>query len=137
MKIEWDFSEFTKFANELGQTSKFDNQMRLAVKELAQVLLKIIKNLTPIGDTYQLVSGWDGNDFAVKQVDGGFEVLLVNKDKKAIWVNDGHKAYNQFGGPYPIRHRVKVQSPHQWQKGSLYRVPRWPVFPLLRMGFPR
>lgn len=118
MKIEWDFSEFTKFANELSQTAKFNREMQFATKELASALLKAIKYLTPVGDTYQLVNGWNGNNFAVRQVANGFEVLLVNTDEKAIWVNDGHMAYNQHGGPYPIKRRVKVKSPHQWQKGT-------------------
>lgn len=118
MKIEWDVSELIDFANHLSDTSKFDREMRFAAKEIASVLLKAIKTFTPVGDTYQLVNGWNGNDFAIKVVDGGFEVLLVNTDEKALWVNDGHKAYNQFGGPYPIRHRVKVTSAHQWQKGN-------------------
>lgn len=118
MKLEWDFSELTKFANNLTQMSKFEREMKFATKELASALLKRIKALTPIGDTYQLVNGWNGNNFAVKQVNDGFEVLLVNKDEKALWVNDGHKAYNQYGGPYPIKRRIKVTSPHQWQKGS-------------------
>ena len=118
MKLEWDFSELTMFANNLTQMSKFEREMKFATKELASALLKRIKALTPIGDTYQLVNGWNGNNFAVKQVNDGFEVLLVNKDEKALWVNDGHKAYNQYGGPYPIKRRIKVTSPHQWQKGS-------------------
>ena len=118
MKIKWDFSELTEFADNLSNISKFEREMQFAVKELASVLLKTIKTLTPVGDTYQLVNGWNGNDFAVRQVEGGFEVLLVNTDSKALWVNDGHRAFNQFGGPYPIKRRIKVSSPYQWQKGS-------------------
>lgn len=118
MKLEWDFSELTNFANNLSQVSKFEREMQYAAKELAAELLKRIKTLTPVGDTYQLVNGWNGNDFAVKKVDNGFEVLLVNTDEKALWVNDGHKAYNQYGGPYPIKRRIKVTSSHQWQKGD-------------------
>ena len=118
MKLEWDFSELTEFANNLVNTSRFEREMKFATKELASVLLKAIKALTPIGETYQLVNGWNGNDFAVRQVSNGFEVLLVNKDPKALWVNDGHKAYNQHGGPYEIHNRVKVTSPYQWQKGD-------------------
>ena len=118
MKIEWDFSELTRFANNLSNGSKFEREMQFAAKELASVLLKRIKALTPVGDTYQLVNGWNGNDFAVRKANNGFEVLIVNKDAKALWVNDGHKAYNQYGGPYPIKRRIKVKSAHQWQKGD-------------------
>lgn len=118
MKITWDTSEWEKFANDLSNVSRFEREMKFATKELASALLKAIKTFTPVGDTYQLMSGWDGNDFAVKQVGNGFEVLLVNKDEKAIWVNDGHTAHNQYGGPYPIHKRVKVTSPYQWQQGD-------------------
>lgn len=118
MKIEWDFKELTAFANNLSKTSDLERELRFATKELATALLKHIKNFTPIGDTYQLMNGWNGNAFAVKKVTNGFEVLIVNTDEKALWVNDGHKAYNQFGGPYPIKKRIKVTSPHKWQKGD-------------------
>lgn len=118
MKLEWDFGELIEFVNNLNNTDKFERQMKFAAKELASELLKMIKSFTPTGDTYQLIAGWNGNDFAVKKVSNGFEVLLVNTDEKAGWVNDGHKAYNQYGGPYKIHTRVKVKSPYQWQKGS-------------------
>lgn len=118
MKIEWDFEELTTFANNLSKISSLERELRFATKELAASLLKHIKNFTPIGNTYQLMNGWNGNNFAVKKVANGFEVLLVNTDKKALWVNDGHKAYNQFGGPYPIKKRIKVTSPHKWQQGD-------------------
>ena len=125
MKFEWDLSELTKFADNLSQTTKFEREIKFAAKEIASVLLKQIKALTPIGDTYQLVNGWNGNDFAVRQVDGGFEVLLINKDEKAIWVNDGHKVRNRKDGDYlKVKHRVKVKSPHQWQNP----VSDWYVF---------
>lgn len=118
MKIEWDFKELYNFADKLSKTSGLERELRFATKELAAALLKHIKNFTPIGDTYQLMNGWNGNDFAVKKVNNGFEVLIVNTDEKALWVNDGHKAYNQFGGPYPIKKRIKVTSPRKWQKGD-------------------
>ena len=56
--------------------------------------------------------------------ENGFEVLLVNKTEYALYVNDGHKAYNQYGGAYPIKHRVQVRTPHQWQTGDA----TWYVF---------
>ena len=118
MKIEWDFSELTEFAERLSNTSRLEREMRFAAKEIASTLLKRIKTLTPIGDTYQLVNGWNGNDFAVKKTGDGFEVLIVNRTPYALSVNDGHKAYNQYGGPWPIKKRIKVTSPHQWQEGD-------------------
>ena len=117
MKVEWDLSELNKFANNLVQTQKLNRQMQFAAKELASALLKAIKTFTPVGETYQLVNGWDGNNFAVRQVSGGFEVLLVNTDKKARWVNDGHRVRNSKGGPYlEVHKRIKVPKAYQWQK---------------------
>ena len=100
----------------------FASSVKFATKEIASVLLKAIKSLTPIGETYQLINGWNGNDFAVRQVNNGFEVLLVNKDPKARWVNDGHRSFNQFNvgtnEPYVVHTRKKVTSPYQWQLGD-------------------
>lgn len=119
MKLEWDLHELTDFGADLkGFGSAFNPHIKQALQEIARALLKAIKSFTPVGDTYQLMSGWDGNDFAIKPVTNGYEVLLVNTDEKALWVNDGHKARNQYGGPYEIHHRVKVTSPYQWQKGD-------------------
>ena len=82
-----------------------------------------MKALTPV-DGYDLINGWDGNKFAVTSVNGGYEVLIVNKTPYALAVNDGHTAHNQYGGPYPIKRRIKVRSPHQWQQGDA----TWYVF---------
>ena len=118
MKFEWDFSELQKFADKLDNVTEFEREMKFAAKEISAVLLKSIKNFTPTDKTWQLVNGWNGNSFLVKQVADGFEVEIVNTAEYALWVNDGHKAYNQYGGPYKIHNRVKVTSAHQWQKGN-------------------
>ena len=117
MKIEWDFSELYKFAENLTN-NHLEETFKRITKELAQELLNRIKGFTPKGETGELISGWDGNAFLVKPVKGGYEVEIVNSAEYAAWVNDGHKAYNQFGGPYEIHNRVKVTSPHKWQKGD-------------------
>lgn len=117
MKLQWDFSELTDFVNNLNDFSKFEKTIQIAVKRLAEELLKRMKELTPIEEG-TLISGWDGNDFVVTKKDGGFEVLIVNKAPYALAVNDGHMAYNQYGGPYPIKNRIKVTSPHSWQQGN-------------------
>lgn len=116
MKIEWDFSEFNNFANKLLSTS-MDEGFKRATKSLGKALLKRMKSLTPVDD-YELINGWNGNHFLVREVEGGFEVDIVNTTPYALAVNDGHRAFNQYGGPYPIKHRVKVRNPHQWQKGD-------------------
>lgn len=117
MKFEWDFSEFTRFANSLNDLSSFENAMTMVARDIAKVLLVLIKAYTPSEDG-TLVNGWNGNKFVVTKKNNGFEVLIVNDAPYALWVNDGHKAYNQHGGPYKIKRRVKVKSPHKWQKGD-------------------
>lgn len=119
IKVEWDFKELTDFADNLkSYGSAFNPHLERAAKEIAKVLLKHMRNLTPKDKTGQLIQGWDGNAFLVKPTADGYEVEIVNTAEYAAWVNNGHKAYNQFGGPYPIRRRVKVTSPHQWQRGN-------------------
>lgn len=119
MRIEWDFEEITDFANNLKSFgSVFTPHLERATKEIARVLWKHMRNLTPIDKTGQLIRGWDGNAFLVKSTVNGYEVEIVNTAEYAAWVNNGHQAYNQFGGPYLIRKRVKVISPHQWQSGD-------------------
>lgn len=117
MKITWDFSEFEKFADNLVN-SDLTKCFEKSTKEIAKLLLKHMKGLTPIDETGQLISGWNNNSFLVKPVNNGYLVEIVNTAEYAKWVNDGHTAHNQFGGPYQIKRRVKVTSPHQWQRGD-------------------
>ena len=117
MKFEFDCSELTNFANELKNTSKFDKSMKNTAKEISKVLLKRMKSLTPV-DEYDLINGWDGNKFVVTKNGDSYEVLIVNKTPYALYVNDGHMAYNQHGGPYPIKRRIQVRSPQPWQQGD-------------------
>lgn len=128
MKVEWDVSELTKFGENM-LSSAFDGHLKNATKRLAKALLRWMKEFTPV-DSYQLISGWDGNDFAVRESKSGYEVLIVNKTPYAKAVNDGHKAHNQFGGPYPIKPynpkgawgkpegRIQVTQPYKWQIGG-------------------
>ena len=90
MKLEWDFSELTKFAEELANLSSFEKAMQNATKDIAKALLKRIKGFTPVQD-YDLINGWDKNKFLVTSTTDGYEVLLVNEVEYAVWVNDGHR----------------------------------------------
>lgn len=117
MKFEWDFSEFTKFGKRLQDTAQFTKNIERIAKEIAKALLKCMKSLTPV-DEYDLINGWDGNKFVVTKNGDSYEVLIVNKTPYALYVNDGHMAYNQHGGPYPIKRRIQVRSPHPWQQGD-------------------
>jgi hypothetical protein len=123
MKLVADFSELTKFVNNLNDVGRLEAVFNRIAKDIAKAMLRCMKSLTPV-DEYELINGWNGNHFAVGRTENGFEVLIINKDPKAIWVNDGHKAYNQFGGAYPIKRRIQVRSPHKWQQGD----PTWYVF---------
>lgn len=90
MKAEWDFSDFTRFANSLSNKSSFNQHIRKATRDLSQALLRRIKSHTPTLD-YDLIHAWDKNKFLVTEVATGFEVLLVNEMFYANWVNDGHR----------------------------------------------
>lgn len=89
MKLEWDFSEFEEFANNLCN-SHLDEMFMRITKDISKALLKRIKSHTPILD-YDLINAWDENKFLVTETKNGYEVLLVNKTEYATWVNDGHK----------------------------------------------
>ena len=94
----------------------FKNVFKRITREIAKALLRRMKQYTPVGDTYELINGWNGNQFVVTERNGGYEVLIVNRDEKAIWVNDGHRVRNSKEGNYlQVKHRVQVRSPHQWQ----------------------
>lgn len=115
MKIEWDFSELVRFADNLTNSNLEDTFKRIT-KELAEVLLKDIQKITPKGETGELIDGWNGNAFLVKSVPEGYEVEIVNKTEYAAWVNDGHRVRNQKDGPYlKVYNRVKVPVAHPWQ----------------------
>jgi hypothetical protein len=125
MKLKWDFQEFIDFKNNFRSIQKVEMLKRIT-KDIGKALLKRVKSLTPVGQTYDLINGWNGNHFIVTERNNGYEVLIVNRDKKASWVNDGHRSFNQYGGPYKInphgfwnkgkpRGRVQVRSPYKWQ----------------------
>ena len=119
MKLVWDLHELTDFGDNLKSFgSAFNPHIQKAAKEIAKVLLKYMRELTPEDKTGKLITGWNGNSFLVKGVPNGYEVEIVNTTEYATPVNDGHEAHNQFGGPYVVKNRVKVTSPYQWQKGD-------------------
>jgi len=91
MEVKWDFTALYEFADKVCDYDRLASEMERATKEIAHELLKKIKQHTPIGDTWRLINGWDGNDFAVTETPTGFEVLLVNPTEYATWVNDGHR----------------------------------------------
>lgn len=120
MQIKWDLHELIDFGDNLRSLgSAFSPNLQRAARDIAKALLRDMKTFTPIDKTGKLIRGWEGNDFLVKPAKDGYIVEIVNTTEYALAVNDGHRAFNQFGGPYPIKRRVKVKSPHQWQEGDL------------------
>lgn len=118
MKLEWDFQELYDFADRLESMSSFENRMKQATKDVAKALLKRMKGLTPV-DEYDLINGWDGNQFLVTEHENGYEVLIVNKSPYALYVNDGHRVRNRKNGQYyQVKRRIQVRSPHKWQKDT-------------------
>lgn len=123
MKLEFDFHEFTEFANNLSNMSLFDKHMRTATRNLAKALLKRIKGYTPALD-YDLIHAWDKNKFLVTEVENGYEVLLVNDMIYATWVNDGH------------RQRPGRFIPGYWQSRRRFvYVPNYPGGMVLKKNF--
>ena len=100
MKLEWDFSEITKFANNLVDGYEFDSAMRTATQKVARVLHQHLLQLTPI-DTGNLRKMWSAGDnllFTVEVVSNGYEVTFINTARAntadgfmyGLAVNDGH-----------------------------------------------
>ena len=107
MKIKYDFSELTNFIQELADPYSLESAIMAATKELAQELHDALITRTPI-KTGNLRAAWSRDDnlqFNVKEVNGGYEVTLTNKAENnghmyGTDVNDGHRSFNQYGGPY-------------------------------------
>lgn len=108
MKLDFDCSELTRFADELQFTSySLETALMTATQEIAKVLHKYLLAQTPI-DTGNLRKMWSAGDnllFTVKKVDGGFEVTLINAARAnsadgfmyGLAVNDGHRTPSGAG----------------------------------------
>ena len=108
MKIKWENKELKAFTKRIGNISRFEKYCKDATRELAKVLHQMLLQYTPV-KTGRLRAAWNDKSnlsYKVKQIDGGFEVTLINSaanekgEKYGIWVNDGHRSFNQFGGTY-------------------------------------
>lgn len=115
MELEWDFKELHDFADKLNDLAQFEEAAKRITKDISKALLNRMKGLTPV-DEYDLINGWNGNRFIVKEVEDGFEVEIVNTTPYALYVNDGHRVRNRKDGEYyKVKRRVQVRSPHKWQ----------------------
>ena len=107
MKLKWDFSEFTKFAESLQDFSKFDKFAKQATREIAVALREALFRNTPVL-TGNLAASWGGEEnysFTVKKLESGYSVTLKNHAmnnkspkypnfKYGLAVNDGHRTPN-------------------------------------------
>jgi len=110
MKIKWDFSGFSKFADSLNDKSMIEYSLKKLTKELAKEFLDVISNNTPV-KTGKLIGGWlNGSNlsYRVVKVANGYEVTFTNKVEYAKWVNDGHHVKNREDGPYLEVHNRTV-----------------------------
>lgn len=111
MKVQFDFSELDKFAENLKDYHRFETTLMTATQNIARVLHKYLLQQTPV-DTGNLRKMWSagGNlSFTVERVERGYEVVLINEAEYATAVNDGHYSYNQFnkgGKPYVVKNRT-------------------------------
>lgn len=128
MKLEWDFSELTKFANNLINTHTLDTALMTATQEIAKVLHKYLLIQTPI-DTGNLRKMWSAGDnllFTVERVGNGFQVTLVNTARNGskdgymygLAVNDGHRTPGGNGwvmGRFFVERSIIQTVPHTEQ----------------------
>lgn len=108
MKVRYEFDELWKLRDKLENFDKFNEFMKPAAQELAKVLHDMLFQYTPVR-TGNLCASWGGVKnmaYEVKQYKYGFKVTLTNNavnekgEKYGVWVNDGHRSFNQYGGPY-------------------------------------
>ena len=99
MKLQWDFSELTDFANRLSDTHYLNTALMTATKEIAKVLHRYLLVQTPVvtGNLRKMWSAGDNLAFTVEKVNNGFQVTFINLAqndkgfKYGLSVNDGHK----------------------------------------------
>lgn len=104
MKLQWDFSELTRFADDLSDKHEFETAIMTATQNVSKVLHRYLLKNTPI-DTGNLRKMWSAGDnlnFTVERVNGGYEVTFINTARAkspdgfmyGLAVNDGHKSQN-------------------------------------------
>lgn len=101
MKVEYDFSELTKFASRLQDTHDLDSALMAATRQVARVLHQHLLIQTPVktGNLRKMWSAGDNLLFTVNKVGSGYEVIFINTARAnsakgfmyGIAVNDGHR----------------------------------------------
>lgn len=108
MKLKWDFHELFDFGNKLADLTTFEEACKKAVVQIAKELHEMLYQETPV-KTGQLAAGWGGAEnygYVIKELKTCYKVELVNRVPYALYVNDGHYSYNQYGGAYEVKHRT-------------------------------
>lgn len=110
LKFEMDFSEIEEFAERLGNYDEFETMLEDVVEQIAKELHEILVSNTPVKEG-ALQAGWGSASelrYKIEKVSGGYSVDISNKVPYAYAVNYGHMVYNQAGGPWQVRKRIKV-----------------------------
>lgn len=120
MKIEFDFSELYKFADNLSDENLFDNALISATQLIAKVLHQNLLKFTPV-KTGRLRKMWDAGDnllFTVEKVDNGFEVTLVNKARSGKDAVSGDESTGfMYGLAVEEGHKIATGG---WVKGKFF-----------------
>lgn len=109
-KSGFDYRNLTKFANNLLSVSR-EREVKAIMDEMVKTFLANAKNLTPVV-TGTMREHWDIDNraYSIQKVSNGYEVTIYNKATNkygyqyARDVDQGHQSYNQYGGPYVVRH---------------------------------
>ena len=110
MKMKFEFKQLENFADTLVNESR-DQELRVLIEKLVKSFLENAKTFTPVV-TGTMRSHWDidNANFEVRKLArGGYSVTIYNKAKNkygyayARDVDQGHKSYNQYGGPYVVK----------------------------------
>lgn len=120
--IKLDAREFNTFTQRFEKLTKSGDFLVDAISAVANNYLKELISRTPV-KTGRLKAQWrkDNKNIKAKVVKttDGYEVVLINTTEYASWVEKGHYAYNQYGGPWPVVN-AKVPDSSGWVYGRFY-----------------
>ena len=137
MKLQWDFSELTRLANNLQDGYEFESAIMTATQKVARVLHQHLLQLTPI-DTGNLRKMWSAGDnlkFTVNEVDNGYEVTFINSARAdtsdgfmyGVAVNDGHRTPGGAGwvmGRFFVEKSILLTE-HQTEQIIMNELKKW------------
>ena len=120
--INVDRRELMKFKDKFQKLVDNDAEIKNAIAAIGEQILRELIHETPV-DTGRLKAQWrkDNSNIALQVHDTGYgwELTLVNTTEYASWVEKGHYAYNQYGGPWPVKN-AKVPDSSGWVYGRFF-----------------